>query len=168
MDSSIKSVRIQKRKKITMKKRQIPYSVCVGMALIILVVIRMNFAVVKISGTSMEPTLKEGAYVFVNKIASIQRGDIVLALDPSGQYIVKRVVALAGDQIHITSNSVIVNGTLYDSVQNHSSESYDVKLEVPDNSVFLLGDNRMESIDSRMYGCISAERIYGVVWGGTK
>ena len=129
-----------------------------------LIVIQFCFSVVRVSGTSMEPTLIEGEYIIVNKRASIQRGDVVLAIDPDGQYIVKRVVALAGDLVCIKSNSVFVNEILYDSLQNHSNESYVVKVEVPDNSVFLLGDNRTESIDSRRYGCISIDKVCGVVW----
>ena len=111
----------------------------------------------------MEPTLSEGEYIIVNKRANVQRGDVVLAIDPDGQYIVKRVVALAGDLVYVKSNSVFVNEILYDSFQNHSSENYVIKVEVPDNSVFLLGDNRTESIDSRRYGCISIDKVCGVV-----
>lgn len=160
----MKSAQLQARKKILMKKRQIIYAICIGMTIAILLVNQFCFSVVKISGISMEPTLNEGDYVIVHKRANIQIGDIVLACDPNGQYIIKRVVGLAGDQIHITSNSVIVNEVLYDSLQNHSSESYVIKMDVPENSVFLLGDNRMESIDSRMYGCIGVDRILGIVW----
>lgn len=124
------------------------------MTIAILLVNQFCFSVVKISGISMKPTLHEGDYVIVHKRANIQIDDVVLACDPNGQYIIKRAVGIAEDQIHITSNTVIVNELLYDSLQNHSSESYVFKVDVPENSVFLLGDNRMEPIDSRMYGCI--------------
>ena len=130
-----------------MKKRILPYLICTSLVAAILFVKLFVFTLFQISGTSMEPTFQDGAYVIVHKNAKVQRGDIVLARDPAGSYIIKRVVGLSGDHICITVNSVYVNFKKSDSMQNCKDLDYLMEIDVPENSVFLLGDNRIDSTD---------------------
>lgn len=111
----------------------------------------------------MEPSLKDGSLVIVQKNVKYQRGDIVLIRQSNRTYIVKRIVGIGGDNILITNACLFVNHVLIDSVPNHRNADYQLEVNVPDGTVFILGDNRMESTDSRDFGCIDAESIIGIV-----
>ena len=143
----------------------------VGLGLILLfVVVRLFVAEPMIThGISMEPTLHDGDALVVEKISahfhSPSVGDIVVALAPdTGQSVVKRVVAVGGDSIGIEDGVLVRNGVAVDeSYANHDQMGgYFWGPEVvPAGSVFLLGDNRLESHDSRSYGAVPADSISG-------
>ena len=125
---------------------------------------------VKVEGTSMMPSLDDQERIFVNKfvyrLESIQRGDIVVfryPRDTSKSYI-KRVIGLAGDHIRIESGAVYVNGVALDEDYVPSSYADQRSMEdvaVPDNSFFVLGDHRSMSNDSRDFGPVPSNFIYG-------
>jgi signal peptidase I len=125
---------------------------------------------VKVEGTSMMPTLQDQERVFINKfvykLEPVQRGDVVVfryPRDPSKSYI-KRVIAVAGDHVRIDAGVVYVN-------ENRMSEEYvprmyeDVRSYpetiVPPHSYFVLGDHRNLSNDSRDFGPVDEDFIYG-------
>lgn len=146
-----------------MKTRKFRCIIGLGIAVIGVALINIFLiSVFRVSGVSMEPTLKDGSYVIVRKNVELQRGNLVLAYDQMGGCIVKRVVGLGGDYIQITSNSVHVNGELFDCRKNHKNSEFIMEIYVPENAVFLLGDNRTESTDSRMFGSIDISQIIGV------
>ena len=111
----------------------------------------------------MEPSLNDGSYVIVQKNAELQRGDIVLIRTSNRTYIVKRIVGIGGDNVLIRNDSLHVNHVKMDSLTNHLNAEYQFEVNVPDGTVFVLGDNRLESTDSRDFGCIDAESIIGIV-----
>jgi signal peptidase I len=125
---------------------------------------------VKVEGTSMMPSLDDQERIFVNKfvyrLEAIQRGDIVVfryPRDPSKSYI-KRVIGLAGDRIRIEDGLVYVNGQplAEDYVPPAYADQRSIpETVVPPNSYFLLGDHRTMSNDSRDFGAVEAEFIYG-------
>jgi signal peptidase I len=125
---------------------------------------------VKVEGTSMMPSLDDQERIFVNKfvyrLEPIQRGDIVVfryPRDPSKSYI-KRVIGLAGDRIRIENGLVYVNGQplAEDYVPPaYADQRSTPETVVPANSYFLLGDHRTMSNDSRDFGPVEAEFIYG-------
>ncbi len=121
------------------------------------------FTIVRISGSSMEPSLKDGSIAIVNKKTDYKRGDIAVIRLPSRTYMVKRITGIGGDQILIMSDSLFVNHSLVDNTPNHHNVNYQFEVEVPDGTVFILGDNRLESTDSRDFGCIDAECIIGII-----
>lgn len=125
---------------------------------------------VKVEGTSMMPSLDDQERIFVNKfvyrIEPIQRGDIVVfryPRDPSKSYI-KRVVGLEGDHIRIDDGLVYVNGKPLDEDYVPGAyvddRSYP-EIVVPPQSYFVLGDHRSMSNDSRDFGPVKENFIYG-------
>jgi len=125
---------------------------------------------VKVEGTSMMPSLEDQERIFVNKfvyrLEPIERGDIVVfryPRDPSKSYI-KRVIAMAGDQIRINRGQVYVNGQpleeTYVPSEYADTRSYPDTV-VPPESYFVLGDHRSMSNDSRDFGAVNLSYIYG-------
>src|SRR5438552_6215717 len=125
---------------------------------------------VKVEGTSMMPSLDDQERIFVNKfvyrLESIERGDIVVfhyPRDPSKSYI-KRVVGLEGDHIRIDGGRVLVNGKMlaedYVPSEYEDQRSYS-EIVVPPHSYFVLGDHRSMSNDSRDFGPVNENYIYG-------
>jgi signal peptidase I len=125
---------------------------------------------VKVEGTSMMPSLEDQERIFVNKfvyrLEPIERGDIVVfryPLDPSKSYI-KRVIGVAGDRVRIDSGQVYLNGQPLDEDYVPPSYADDRSLAeaiVPPHSYFMLGDHRSMSRDSRDFGPVKDELIYG-------
>jgi len=125
---------------------------------------------VKVEGTSMMPTLQDQERVFINKfvykLEPIERGDVIVfryPRDPAKSYI-KRVVALAGDHVRIEAGVVFVNGyrlremyvpRMYEDVRSYP------EIVVPAHSYFVLGDHRNLSNDSRDFGPVDQDFIYG-------
>jgi signal peptidase I len=133
-------------------------------------IITFFYQPVRVEGTSMLPRLEDHDRLFINKfvyhIESIQRDDVVVfhyPRDPEKSYI-KRVIGLPGDRIWIDHGQVWVNGT-------HLSESYIpdryrdnrsmAEMIVPDDSYFVMGDHRSISSDSREFGPVERDLIYG-------
>jgi signal peptidase I len=125
---------------------------------------------VKVEGTSMMPSLDDQERIFVNKFVyrwePIERGDIVVfryPRDPSKSYI-KRVIGVAGDQIRIDSGQVYVNGEAVEEdyvPTTYADERSYPELVVPPHSYFMLGDHRSMSNDSRDFGPVKENYIYG-------
>jgi len=120
----------------------------------------------------MMPALQDQERIFINKFTyrfgnhSIQRGDMVVfwfPLDPSKSYI-KRVIALPGDTVEIQNGVVIVNGKPL--VEDYVPEEYrDYQsrppIRIPEGQYYVLGDHRSSSNDSRSWGTVPRQNIYG-------
>jgi signal peptidase I len=125
---------------------------------------------VKVEGTSMMPSLDDQERIFVNKFVyrwePIERGDIVVfryPRDPSKSYI-KRVIGVAGDRIRIDSGQVYVNDEAIDEdyvPPTYADERSYPETVVPAHSYFMLGDHRSMSNDSRDFGPVKENYIYG-------
>jgi signal peptidase I len=124
----------------------------------------------RVQGTSMEPLLRDGDRILVNKLAyrvgPIERGDVVVfwyPRDPSVSFI-KRVVGLPGDQVEIRAGQVFVNGTpvreAYLPREFRDLDSLPLT-EVRRGYYFVLGDHRRSSNDSRSWGLVPEKYIYG-------
>ncbi len=125
---------------------------------------------VKVEGTSMLPGLTDQERIFINKfvyhLEPISRGDIVVFRYPrdTAKSYIKRVIAVAGDRVKIEDGRVYVNGRrlreAYVPDDYRDDRSYP-ESTVPKDSYFLLGDHRSSSSDSRDFGPVDREYIYG-------
>jgi signal peptidase I len=125
---------------------------------------------VKVEGTSMQPRLVDQERIFVNRFiyrfSDIRRGDIVVFWYPRdrNKSFIKRVVGVPGDEVEIRYGSVYVNGLKVDEpylkpeFRDHESLHREI---VPSGQYFVLGDHRNSSNDSRNWGYVPRELIYG-------
>lgn len=125
--------------------------------------------VMRVHGTSMDPTLQEGDVLVAVRGLSCEAGDIA-AFSVDDMVLVKRIVAGAGDVVDIQEDgAVVVNGQKRSEsyVREQDPGTLDIELpcRVPDNSWFVLGDHRAVSIDSRnsAVGCLSQEQLIGKI-----
>lgn len=142
--------------------------------LIVLVLLRLFcFSVVFASGCSMYPTIKDGGTLIVNKVAKINRGDIVAVMSEKlNKVLCKRVIAVGEDSIYFKDNKVFVNGhELSEGYTNSGKVEYidTQELVLPKGTVYCLGDNRNHSTDSRTLGVFKDSQVLGkVVFNGSK
>lgn len=130
---------------------------------------------VKVVGSSMLPTLHDSDHFLLNRwvyhFRDPSRQDIVVIRDPSAKcFSVKRIVGIAGDCIFIKDGAVYVNGTrlqepyLLQGTPTYTSGKVQEQLVMcGKDQFFLLGDNRMNSADSRVYGPVSRQNILGMI-----
>ncbi|MBQ8967647.1 signal peptidase I [Ruminococcus sp.] len=154
--------------------------VIVGSALAILLLFTFVFNRLRVKGNSMEDTLFDGDRIIIRSLFyEPAAGDIVVCRSELlGELIVKRVIALGGQTVTIdyAAGTVSVDGKVLDEpyLKYHALDdmgSYDMtyydperevfEYNVPAGSVFLLGDNRDRSNDSRAFGCVSEDDIIG-------
>ena len=130
------------------------------------------FRVFNVDGPSMAPTLENGDRVVVSTIGyKPKRGDIVVLSSTDGirKPIVKRIIAVAGDvvDINFTSGVVTVNGKDETYSEDLTTQQADIAfpITVPEGTVFVLGDNRDVSLDSRSsrVGCVDQRLIVGKI-----
>ena len=151
---------IKKSKFKVFIKEYLPYIV-----VIILVILVKKFVVspIKVNGESMMTTLHDKDIMILNivgyKINDIKRFDIVV-VDAGDEYIIKRVIGLPGEEIEYKDNKLYINGKKIK--ENYGSDTTeDFKEKVPKNKYFVMGDNRTNSMDSRMLGAFSKKEILG-------
>jgi signal peptidase I len=133
-------------------------------------IIMFLYQPVRVEGTSMQPELRDQDRLFINKFAyhfeSISRGDVVVfhyPRDPEKSYI-KRIIALPGDRLDIEDGRVYVNGKRVQEpyVPRDYRDSRSVpEIVVPADEYFVMGDHRSISSDSRDFGPVDRDLIYG-------
>ena len=150
------------------------YEALVSAAVLLAVCFSFLLRIVQVDGSSMVPTLRNGDRLIVWGAGyTPEDGDVVILDDGTsyGKPLVKRVIACAGETVDIdfASGEVRVNGTLLDEpyIKEPTALSYDVEfpVTVPEGTVFVMGDNRNGSLDSRssMVGYIAVEDVLGKV-----
>jgi signal peptidase I len=124
--------------------------------------------------TSMEPNFHEGQRLVVNKtvywFGEPQRGDVIIFREPNGQQedFIKRVIALPGDTVEVKNGGVYVNGVRLEEPYIMNPPSYTMeKKKVPEDSYFVLGDNRNHSNDSHNGWFAERKDIRGKAWLST-
>lgn len=148
---------------------------------VVLVVFTFLFCQTVVDGDSMQNTLQNGERLLItNCFYTPERGDVIVfqTTDTGRKYpLVKRIIAVAGDTVRLESHGVYVNGVLLDEPYVHTTNPYYTYTNgitnqfrigetytVPEGEVFVLGDHRDNSADSRSFGFISEKAILGHVF----
>lgn len=160
--------RIRYRRNFFRVLRNTIYTLITVSAAAVLVAVLL-LPVLRIYGTSMTPTLEENDVVLSIKGSDFEPGDVI-AFYYNNKILVKRVIALSGDWVDVREDgTVTVNGEILDEpyVKNKAFGECDIELpyQVPEDRVFVMGDHRDVSVDSRSttIGCIAEEQIVGKI-----
>lgn len=142
-------------------KELLPY------VLIVIVVLFIKMYIVspiRVNGESMYSTLHDGDIMLLDeasyRFSDIERFDIVV-IKYSDEYLIKRVIGLPGDTISCKDNTIYINGKKVKEDFKHAKTSDFDEVKISDDEYFVLGDNRVNSIDSRMIGNIKKDLIKG-------
>ena len=141
---------------------------------LLIVLFNVTFRFIFIDGESMQPTLMDGDWIVACRLAEPKCGDVVVTNTHNAPHtrLIKRLIAKGGDTVDIdyATGTVYVNGEALDEIylEDKTIRGGDVQfpLTVPDGMVFLLGDNRTNSVDSRYKECgfIAESDLIGPVW----
>jgi signal peptidase I len=133
----------------------------------------------RVQQQSMEHTLEPDQYVLVDKLTShfddYKRGDIVVFNPPEawaqgdGTPFIKRVIAIGGDTVDVHDNKVFVDGIALDEPYIYDGQATQVTGDrstwvIPDGQLFVMGDHRANSADSRVFGPIEKKNVIGRAW----
>ncbi len=158
--------RTEYRQRYHLTLRNTIFSLVVVSALAILVA-TLLLPVLRTYGSSMSPTLEDGEIVFSLRTEKVKRGDVI-AFYYNNKILVKRVIGTSGDWIDIDRNGIVsVNGLPIDEpyISEPALGECTIKLpyQVPEGRIFVMGDHRALSVDSRSseIGCVAGEQIVG-------
>lgn len=143
--------------------------IAIGIAVAVAFLVRaFLFEIILVDGPSMQPTLRTDERLAVEKVSRYaglpERGDIIIVHYPDGtnRNYVKRAIGLPGDTVEIKNSVVYVNGEALNETYTSPEPYADMEaVVVPEDSVFVMGDNRANSMDSRIVGPIKHEWIVG-------
>lgn len=143
----------------------------VGSAVTALVAVALIFAllfrVVSVDGASMTNTLQHGDRLLLSSLPySPEHGDVVVITRSNASPLIKRVIGVAGDTIRIDEEGAVYrNGEQlsepYIRGTNTPQNGMDAEITVPEGYIFAMGDNRGDSLDSRILGCFSLRDVVG-------
>lgn len=155
---------------IVMKKETKKELISYAIIIIVIILIRTFIVTpVRVNGTSMDTTLKNGEIMILNKLKykfkDIKRFDIVV-VDYKGEKLIKRIIGLPGETLKYENSILYINDEeVEEYFKNQETLDFDIKDlnydVIPDNCYMVLGDNRRDSLDSRYLGCIDKKDIIG-------
>lgn len=160
--------------KKSIKKEILSWTKTIIFAVVVAFICRkFIFAPITVQGVSMMPTFQENNKLIVSKLTRIDRSDMVVFHSPiSNEDFIKRVIGLPGDHVEMKNDQLLINGELYkepylqENKKNISlteTLTEDFQVDVPKNYLFVMGDNRRHSNDSRKFGFIHEDSIIGEV-----
>lgn len=143
-------------------KSLIPYVV-----IILAVILIRTFIItpVQVEGRSMAPTLEDNQILLLSKYKkNYKRFDIVV-IDDGNEKLIKRIIGLPGETLEVKDNQLYIDGKYVKEDFEHDDTKdfvYNDKKEIPEGYYFVMGDNRDNSMDSRVFGAFSKDQILGV------
>lgn len=150
-----------KKKKSGVLMELIPYVVVVVVVLLIKAFI---VTPIRVNGPSMNDTLENNDIMILDEISykfsGIERFDIVV-IKYDDDFLIKRVIGLPGEEIEYKDNSLYVDGKKVKENFKHAETEDIDKIKVPKNEYYVLGDNRVNSTDSRIIGTVSIDDVLG-------
>ncbi|MGX9707810.1 signal peptidase I [Laceyella tengchongensis] len=161
-----RSERLRRQKRIRAREWMVAVLLAVSLAIVIRIFVFEPFNVV---GPSMKTTLETGNLILVNKLVyrfeEPERGEVIVFHAPQRKEYVKRVIALPGETVEAKNNKILINGKIMEEpylATDMRTRDFDL-VRVPAGKVFVLGDNRLDSTDSRVIGPIGMSEIVGRV-----
>ncbi|MFB1081404.1 signal peptidase I [Jeotgalibacillus sp. JSM ZJ347] len=164
------------------KKESFEWLKALAVGVVIVLVVRIFlFSNYVVEGASMQPTLQDGNKLVINKIGyqigDIDRFDVIVFHANESEDYVKRVIGLPGDEVSYEDDQLYINGEYYEEPYLEEFRTEEGRLtgdftleeipggqiEVPEGQLFVLGDNRQESLDSRIIGFIDQDSVVGKV-----
>lgn len=131
------------------------------------------FTPVKVEGKSMTPTFEDNNRVIVSKMSKVQRFDMIVFHSPvSNEDYIKRVIGLPGDIVEVKNDVLHINNIIYEEPYLNENKKMltteeqltdDLKVKVPEGSLYVMGDNRKKSSDSREIGFVTEDAVVGEV-----
>lgn len=115
---------------------------------------------IKVNGNSMYNTLTGQEYMILNKLGQIDRYDIVVVKTSSDE-LIKRVYGLPGEKISIENNAIYINDKKIEDIYAYGNTSNYESITLSNDEYFVLGDNRVVSLDSRTIGPVKKSAIKG-------
>ena len=166
LEGELKRVRYKSRYRSVL--RSTIYSL-ITVAAIAVLITTLWFPVLRVYGNSMTPTLQNGEIIFTVKMSEFEQGDII-SFYYNNKILIKRVIARSGEWVNMDADgNVYVNETLLDEPYLDEKAFGDCNIElpyqVPEGRVFVMGDQRSTSVDSRnsAVGCVAQEQIVGKI-----
>ena len=166
LETELRRVKYQRRYNMVLKSTV--YTL-ITVAAVAVLVATLWLPVLQIYGSSMTPTLQDGEIVFSVKTNTMEQGDII-AFYYNNKILIKRVIANPGDWVNITEDgTVYVNDQLleepYLAEKAFGDADIELPYQVPDGKIFVMGDHRATSADSRhtAVGCVASEQIVGKI-----
>ncbi len=166
LEGELKRVRYKSRYRSVL--RSTIYSL-ITVAAIAVLITTLWFPVLRVYGNSMTPTLQNGEIIFTVKVSEFEPGDII-SFYYNNKILIKRVIARSGEWVNMDADgNVYVNETLLDEPYLDEKAFGDCNIElpyqVPEGRVFVMGDHRSTSVDSRnsAVGCVAQEQIVGKI-----
>lgn len=142
----------------------------VVVVLLAVIIFSYVFGLARNQSLNMQPAVQDGDLLFYYRIVLNYQADQMVVVTYEGRKLPQRVIATAGDTVDITEKGLEINGSvmiepevLGETTQFENQVTF--PLTVPSGKVFLLGDNRPNAIDSRVFGCVDEDDVDGKVIG---